>query len=243
MRLAAEIQQLLRPRTSHAGAYCEAVGRTISCRAIGGDFFDYGNLRDGRFAFAVGDVAGKGPPAALLSTLVLGILADQRRDLRSPAESVKRLNEALALRSIEGRYVTLLCGELTCDGQLTYCNAGHNPPLVVGGRDVRRLEAGGPPAGMFGEAGYDEDIVRLAPGDRVIVYSDGVSEAESPEGDEFGEQRLVEVAESSKEMSAAGLVEAIVRSVHLFAAGRPQGDDITALVVAYCGGSEPARSS
>jgi sigma-B regulation protein RsbU (phosphoserine phosphatase) len=96
---------------------------------------------------------------------------------------------------------------------------------------------------MFGEAGYDEEIVRLAPGDRVIVYSDGVSEAESPEGDEFGEQRLVEVAESNQEMNAAGLVETIVRSVRLFAAGRPQGDDITALVVAYSGGSEPARST
>jgi serine phosphatase RsbU (regulator of sigma subunit) len=235
MHVAAEIQQLLLPRASHVSDYCEAVGRTISCRSIGGDFFDYASLRDGRFAFALGDVAGKGPAAALLSTLVLGILADQRWDLRSPAETTWRLNEALALRAIEGRYVTLLCGELTREGRLTYCNAGHNPPILVGAGGTRRLEAGGPPAGMFGDAAFDQETVALAPGDRVIVCSDGVPEAEGPAGDEFGEWRLQQVAESSKEMDAAGVVDAIVRSVRAFAAGAPQRDDITALVVGYLG--------
>jgi serine phosphatase RsbU (regulator of sigma subunit) len=235
MRLAAEIQQLLLPRGSHASPYCDAAGRTISCRSIGGDFFDYASLGDGRFVFAVGDVAGKGPPAALLSTLVLGVLVDLRRDLPSPAGVVTRLNDALAQRSIEARYVTLMCGQLTPEGQLTSCNAGHNPPLVIGGPRVHRLDVGGPPVGMFEETGFVEETVTLSPGDRIVVYSDGVSEAQSPTGEEFGEERLLEVAESCKGQDAAAMVEAIVQSVRTFAAGTPQGDDITALVVAFSG--------
>jgi sigma-B regulation protein RsbU (phosphoserine phosphatase) len=242
MRLAAEIQQLLLPRGSHVTGWCHAVGLTQPCRSIAGDFFDYAELPDGRLAFAVGDVAGKGPPAALLSTLVLGMLADQRRDQPSPAESVARLNDALGQRAIEARYVTLVCGQLTPQGRLTYCNAGHNPPVVVGRGGVRRLEVGGPPAGMFEGGRFEEEVVLLGPGDRVVVYTDGVSEAQDRAGEEFGEQRLVEVVRGSGTLDAPGLVEAIVRSVRSFASGVSQADDITALVIAYLGW-EPSRRS
>ena len=233
MRVAAEIQRLLLPRAPHAGRYCEAVGFTIPSRSIGGDFFDYLEIGGERFVFALGDVAGKGPPAALLSTLVLGILADRRRDSRSPAETVSRVNDALALRSIEARYVTLLCGQLTPDGRLAYCNAGHSLPLLVGPVGVRRLQVGGPPVGMFEAARFDEEVLVLTAGDRLIVYTDGVSEARNGADEEFGEQRIVEVAESSPDADPAGLVAALKARVQAFAAGVPQNDDITALVVAY----------
>ena len=240
MQLAAQIQQLLLPRGSEVCDHCEVVGRTLPCRSIAGDFFDYAAMPDGRLVFAVGDVAGKGPPAALLSTLVLGVLAGQRRDPPSPAEAVARLNEALAQRSIEARYVTMVCGQLERDGRLAYCNAGHNPPIVIGRRGVARLDVGGPPAGMFETARFSEASVALLPGDRLVVYTDGVPEARDRADDEFGEQRLVEVVESNREMDAGGLVEAIVRGVRTFASGTPQADDITALVIAYSGGETPA---
>lgn len=233
MRVAAEIQHMLLPRAPHSGAYCEAVGLTIPSRAIGGDFFDYLDIGGERFVFTLGDVAGKGPPAALLSTLVLGVLADQRRRSRSPAEMVARVNDALASRSIEGRYVTLLCGQMTPDGQLTYCNAGHSPPLLVGAGEVRRLQVGGPPVGMFEEARFDEETLMLTAGDRLIVYTDGVSEARNGADEEFGERRIVEVAESRAEADPAELVAALKERVWAFAAGLPQADDITALVVVY----------
>jgi len=235
MRIAAEIQRALLPRAQHEGAFFEAAALTIPTRSIGGDFFDYLDLSDGRFAFALGDVAGKGPPAALLSALVQGIFAGQGMESSSPAETVERVNAAMIRRAIEARYVTLMYGQLAWDGKLTYCNAGHNPPFIVGKGGLRRLEVGGRPAGMFEGLPFDEETLQLSPGDWVVVFSDGVSEALSATGEEFGDDRIVEVVNSHLDATTHAMVEALVARVKEFTRGAPQSDDLTALVIRYRG--------
>src|SRR6185295_5895529 len=154
---------------------------SIPCRSIGGDFYDYVDLPDSVLGFALGDVAGKGPPAALLSAMMQGIFAGQAASSDSPSQTISRVNLALYRRGIESRFVTLMYGTLNASGSLTYCNAGHNPPLIISRTGAtwsfRRLECGGPIVGLFEAAVYDQETVTLAPGDWLIVFSDGVSEA------------------------------------------------------------------
>src|SRR5918994_151719 len=165
MRIAAEIQQALLPKAGRSGTYFRAAAASLPCRSIGGDFYDYVDFNDGSLGFALGDVAGKGPPAALLSAMMQGIFAAQAAASDTPSQTIKRVNLALYKRGIESRFVTLMYGVLEADGSLIYCNAGHNPPLVVGAGGVRRLEVGGPIVGLFETAVYQEETVRLAPGD------------------------------------------------------------------------------
>src|ERR671919_510292 len=171
MRIAAEIQQALLPKAGRAGPYFRAAAASLPCRSIGGDFYDYVDMSDGSLGFALGDVAGKGPPAALLSAMMQGIVAAQAATSDAPAQTITRVNLALYRRGIESRFVTLMYGALYPDGRLTYCNAGHNPPLVIGRDGMRRLERGGPIVGLFEAAVYEQETITLAPRDWLIVFS------------------------------------------------------------------------
>jgi serine phosphatase RsbU (regulator of sigma subunit) len=239
LRIAAEIQRMLLPQAPIDRPCVEAFARSRSCRSIGGDFFDYAHQDDCRFAFTLGDVAGKGPSAALLSSLLLGMfsLATQGND--APASVVSRVNGALCFRAIEARFATLFYGVLDRRGCLRYCNAGHNPPFVIGSSGIRRLEACGPVVGLLERAQYDDGVVQLAPGDRVVIFSDGVSEAFSEAGEEFGDARIHELLEStlaaSGEVTPMQLVDALIDEVRSFTRRTPQNDDITAMVVRYRG--------
>ena len=218
-------------------AYFTAAAASLPCRSIGGDFYDYVDLPDGAVGFALGDVAGKGPPAALLSALMQGMFAAQAARSEPPSTTMSRVNLALYRRGIESRFVTLMYGALSPNGSLTYCNAGHNPPLIISGRgdNVRRLECGGPIVGLFEGAPYDEETVSLAPGDWLIVFSDGVSEALSAGGDEYGEARIVNVVQRNAGAEPQQMLEAIFTDVRAFATGAAQSDDITAMVLRYRG--------
>jgi len=235
MRIAAEIQRALLPVAQHRGTFFEASAATIPTRSIGGDFYDYLDLSDGRFAFALGDVAGKGPPAALLSALVQGVFAGQGMETSAPSETVAKINAALIRRAIDARYCTLMYGQLGPDGKLAYCNAGHNPPFVVSGANVRRLDVGGHPVGMFEGMPYEEDALQLARNDLVVVFSDGVSEALSASGEEFGEDRLLEAISTDLNADTNTIVDALVAAVKEFTRGAPQSDDLTALVIRFKG--------
>ena len=172
MRIAAEIQQALMPRATQSGRHFEAAASSLACRSIGGDFFDYMQRADGSLGFALGDVAGKGPPAALLSALVQGILAAQAASPEGPAVSVSRVNDALIRRAIDARFVTVFYALLGPDGVMSYCNAGHNPPLVVSPTGaVRRLETGGPIVGLFDGVPFEEGRVTLTDGKAHAVDS------------------------------------------------------------------------
>jgi serine phosphatase RsbU (regulator of sigma subunit) len=233
MRIAAEIQQALLPKAGRVGAFFRAAAASLPCRSIGGDFFDYVDLPGGSFGFALGDVAGKGPPAALLSAMMQGIFAAQAASNDGPSQTIGRVNLALYRRGIESRFVTLMYGALQPDGQLTYCNAGHNPPLVVGASGVRRLETGGPIVGLFEGALFAEETVALTPGDWLIVFSDGVSEAMSAGGDEYGEARILETVQRQMAADPPTMLQAIFADVRTFTKGAAQSDDITALVLRF----------
>jgi phosphoserine phosphatase RsbU/P len=239
MRIAAEIQQALLPKMARAGTFFSAAAASIPCRSIGGDFYDYVDLPDGAMGFALGDVAGKGPPAALLSAMMQGIFAAQAASNDSPSQTISRVNLALYRRGIESRFVTLMYGAMRPDGRLTYCNAGHNPPLIIprsgSGQPVRRLECGGPIVGLFDSATFEEETVTLNPGDWLIVFSDGVSEAMSASGDEYGEGRIVSCVERQTMLEPRQLLEALFADVREFTRGAPQSDDITAMVLRYGG--------
>jgi sigma-B regulation protein RsbU (phosphoserine phosphatase) len=236
MRIAAEIQQALLPKGGRVGAYFTLAAASLPCRSIGGDFYDYVDLPGGGFGFALGDVAGKGPPAALLSAMMQGIFAAQAAASDTPCQTIARVNLALYKRGIESRFVTLMYGVLESDGRLTYCNAGHNPPLVVGKNSVRRLETGGPIVGLFEAATFEEETVTLTSGDWLIIFSDGVSEALSADGEEYGETRLLAVAEKHVDLPPSEFLQSIFADVRAFTRGAPQSDDITAMVLRYTSG-------
>ena len=156
-----------------------------------------------------------------------------------PSLVVSRVNGALFRRGIESRFATLFFGIVSTDGTLRYCNAGHNPPFVISGDTAIRLEEGGPVVGLLPGVPYGEGQVTLSPGDRIVIFSDGVSEAMDAAGDEFGDDRLLAAIHAShaidEEIDAPRLVEDVIASVRAFTAGAAQSDDITAMVVRYRG--------
>ena len=235
LRIAAEIQRALLPEGDHSGPFFDAAGTSVQARSIGGDFFDMQDNSDGSFGFLCGDVAGKGPAAALLTSKILGIFSAFAAVGDTPEELVDHINKVLTRRAIDARYATLLYGQLQPDGKLRFCNAGHNPPLIYGKDGLRRLESGGMPVGMFPTAPYSGDETILKPGDTLVVYSDGVTEAHNVAGEEFGEARLVTVLERYTRGSSAIVLEQIINAVKEFAHGAEQYDDVTALVVKYTG--------
>lgn len=232
LSIAADMQQALLPPRQRRGAGFEAVGNMTPCRAIGGDFFDYLELPDGRVGFVLCDVSGKGPSAALMTAMIQGIFRAQAEDSHNPATTMTRVNRVLARRAIASRYATGFYGVLSPDGRFVSSNAGHNPPIVVR-RDgtVHRLEKGGTPLGLFAASKFEEEELTLAPGDTLLLFSDGLSEAENSDLLEFGEDRLVESMTGERHREPEALLEFLLASVREFAGSHPQSDDITALVV------------
>jgi sigma-B regulation protein RsbU (phosphoserine phosphatase) len=124
-------------------------------------------------------------------------------------------------------------GALQPDGRLTYCNAGHNPPLIVGPNGFKRLERGGPIVGLFESASYEEETVQLTPGDWLVVFSDGVSEALSVTGEEYGEGRILNLVKANESVDPQKLLDLLFSNVREFARGAPQNDDITVMVLRF----------
>jgi hypothetical protein len=139
----------------------------------------------------------------------------------------------LLARGIENRFATIFFAILSPDGRLTYCNAGQNPPLLFSASGVRKLETGGMIVGLFPHATYEQEEVRLHAGDLLAVYSDGVSEALNPTGDEYGDSRIQDVISPNWLEPSDAVLQLLLRSVHAFAQDAPQNDDVTALIVRY----------
>ena len=237
MKIGAEIQQALLPKAYYAGSGFEVACASVPCLTIGGDFFDYLDLPNDVFGFVLGDVSGKGLPAALLTAVVQGVFAIEASLNHSPAEALVRINEALIRKAVQGRFATLFYGVLSPDGRLTYTNAGHVPPLVVGASGIRRLQRGGTIVGVFPDAQYEQETVTLDPGDLVIVFSDGVTEAFNAEWEEFGETRLIDAVRANAGLSPVALLEQVIAAVHGFVKDAVQSDDVTVVVLRYIGGA------
>ena len=243
MRTAAAIQRALLPNTHRAGSFFDAAAAAKPCLAIGGDFFDYIDLAGGTLGFVLGDVAGKGPPAALLGALMQGSLVAQAHAGTGPATTVAAVNAAIVHRGIQGRFVTLFYGVLRPDGRLTYCNAGHNPPVLLrADGSVVRLDVGGMVLGIFGDTPFVEGSQTLGANDHLVLFSDGVSEALNEAEEEFGDDRLIACLTPAKG-DAEERLQHILATVQRFTGNAAQHDDVTAMVVSYRpdGGREPSR--
>src|SRR5205809_7164843 len=210
LKVAAAIQQSLLPVGNRDGAFFSTAAASIACRAVGGDFFDYVDLPTDQFGFIVGDVAGKGSPAALLAAAVLGMFSAEATYQKRAAELITRLNHGLFRRAIEARFLTTFYGMLGKDGSLTYCNAGHNAPMLVSPSGVRRLETGGVVLGLFDHATFDEETVTMTPGDLLVTFSDGVTEALNPDGDEFCDERLIASINANRHAAPQAILDALL---------------------------------
>ncbi len=229
---AAEIQRGLLPKTAPNVAGVNLAGFNVPSRAVGGDYYDFFTYPDGRVGLIVADVAGKGLPAALLMTSLRArchVLFEEASDLMN---KVTRLNKAICADTPDNRFITFFIAVLDpATGALTYVNAGHNPPLLVraaGGVD--QLDQGGPVLGILPIARYREVNVQVEPGDSIVFYSDGVTEAASPEGEEFGEDRLGAFVAGRPNLEVAELITEISSAVNTFTKGAPLADDLTLLI-------------
>jgi sigma-B regulation protein RsbU (phosphoserine phosphatase) len=138
-------------------------------------------------------------------------------------------------RAIEARFLTAFYGILGPDGSFTYCNAGHNPPILVSAAGIRRLETGGIVLGLFDSASFDEETVTMQPGDLIVCFSDGVTEAMNPEGAEYGDDRLIACATGHLGKPPQEVLDAILTDVKAFCEDAMQSDDVTAVLVRYAG--------
>ena len=224
---AAAVQNMLMARTDIAGDFFEAARVSVPCRAITGDFLEYHHVPSAAFGLALGDVSGKGPPAALVAAMLNGMLAMVPDGMTAPDALLERLNVGLCQRNISRHYATLSYAVITSDRRLTYANAGHPPPLLVTRDGVRQLTSGGPMLGLLDIAAYPSETLQVAPGDSLILYSDGVSEALAPNGEEFGVDRLIAAALRHAAEPPATLVASLLGAVRRFADGAPSVDDAT----------------
>jgi sigma-B regulation protein RsbU (phosphoserine phosphatase) len=201
--------------------------------AFGGDCYDAIRLTETRLAISIADVCGKGLPAALLMSNLLASLRAFAASERSPRDVVTSVNRALCRQKDLRRFVTLFFALYdSATRVLTYTNAGHNPPLVLRrAGSCERLAIGGTVTGIFDEGTFEEGKVTLESGDRLVLYTDGITEARSAGGDEFEDEGLLRTLERCRGLDAQSMVDAVFNDVGTFAGGRLQ-DDATAVVAA-----------
>ena len=236
LEIAAEIQRALLPEPLFANAVVDLAAASIPCRTVGGDFYDYLNVGDRGFGFTLGDVAGKGPAAALLAATVQANFAAQAPIIVDPARTMDGINNALLRRAVEARFATMFYGIVASDGRLHYCNGGQEPPIVVGRSGTRWLMTGGPVLGLLPEATFECGAIDLERGDIIVVCSDGVTEARNLAEEEFGRDRVQETVHAMHGAKPDAVLERLLATVRDFSEGAPQADDLTALVLRYRGG-------
>lgn len=231
LALARTIQQSLLPAKLPEDGWLRACGSSVASLQVGGDYYDVTQVTPRCWAAVVADVSGKGVGSALLASLLQGALITATDIPGAVARRVVRLNQFLLERTGGEKYATLFYALLHADGRFDYVNAAHCPPMVVRPGAIEALEATGSPVGLLEGVDFDVATVRLAPGDKVVVYTDGVTEAQNAEGQFFGRKRLRETVAAHAGESCAALHDAIQGAVAVFTEGAAQSDDITVLVL------------
>jgi len=231
--IAREIQQALVPQGLQDYEYFSITGIHRPCYEVGGDYFDVCPLSDGRIAVLIADVAGKGLGAALLTTMLQGALSGMTLGV-DPVRVFDHLNRFLCERAAVGRYATMFFGLLEPDGTLEFVRAGHPSPLLLRQGTVSDLYSTGSfPIGLVEEASFESARIQLEPGDTLLLYTDGVTEAENREKALFEEQRLKEAFGQYEGSPLKDVQDGILRVVEKFTEGASQSDDVTLLVVRY----------
>lgn len=233
LQLASEIQQRFQPAAPPVVTGYELQGISFPCYEIGGDYYDFIERDDGRLVIALGDVSGKGTAAALLMSSLHAAIHAQTGSHDTIVETISAVNRYLADNIPPNRFITLFYAELDPEsGAVSFLNAGHNPPLIVhAAGTVEQLASGGLPLGIKADADYREGRTTLQLGDVLVIYSDGVTEAASPNGEEFGPTRLYEVVSRNVDASAAGIRDRIESALTKFSQGTQAADDITLVIV------------
>jgi len=247
--IAREVQERLFPQTFPKVAGVEMAAHCRPAQAVGGDYYDLIDIRDGspadgktaqgcdRLGIAIGDISGKGMSAALL---MASLHASLRGQLLSGAgdlgAKMANINRLLYDASGANRYATFFYAELDCASRtLHYVNGGHNAPAVLRKEDgawrVFRLADGGPVVGLLAGAVYKEQMLQLLPGDILLAFTDGISEAMNASEDEWGEDRMIAEAQAHPDLNAEELLQRLFRAADAFAAGAPQHDDMTIVVL------------
>lgn len=237
LEVALAIQRRFLPQRAPSVPGLEVAGESVPSREVGGDLFHYLELADGRLAVALGDVSGKSVPAALIMSNVMSALRAEVQHEAEIERSLERINRLLVEQIEPGRFVTLFYGIADpAAGSLRYTSAGHNPALrLTAAGELSWLREGGMPLGVQAASSYPSADIPLDPGDVVVVYSDGVTEAEGPEEGgrvpHFGEERLARTVSALRAEPAEAILAGVLAAVAAFAAGRPQADDITLVVL------------
>jgi sigma-B regulation protein RsbU (phosphoserine phosphatase) len=240
LSIAREIQQALLPCGLHDFPHLAVVGTNSPCLAVGGDYFDVFPMSDDRTAFLIADVSGKGLGAALLTTMLQGALSGMAMG-SDPARVFNHINSFLCAHTELGKYATIFFGVLDPCGLLEFINAGHPSPILLrGGETAEPFTEGSCPVGLVPGAKYTAACVKLQPGDTLVLFSDGVTEAADPDEELFGVARLREVLAGQHEAPLDHLQKIVLESVDRFARGANQADDITLLLVRYRAAAQTA---
>ncbi len=239
LHIATEIQTSILPQTFPAFPDREdfdIFAKMITASEVGGDFYDFFALDEHKIGFAIGDVSGKGVPAAILMATSRSFLKATAVKGVSTDACLRAVNNIIVDESLSTMFVTLFYGILdTRNGSLEYCNGGHNPPYLVSRKGrVEQLEnIGGLLLGGVKDIEYESKTIKLQPGDTLFLYTDGVTEAENEREDEFGVERLEDCLKNTRGAPLAEMTEKVVKEVQAFSAGLPQTDDITCLALRY----------
>ncbi len=236
LELARNIQQDLLPKELPASSYFAVHAFTVPSSSVGGDYYDAVPLPEDRHGFVVADVSGKGLPAAILSANLQGAFAAVAAgDLGLP-ETFSRVNDFLRQRSGAAMYATMFYGVISPGGDFNFVNAGHAYPLVVRNNgSVEQLETSNFPLGLFPAVAFEAGSAHLEAGDIVLLFSDGLTEAQNFRNELFGESRLSKIAGECASLPAAEVSETILKSVKTFVGNAPPSDDLTLVVLRFCG--------
>lgn len=233
MEIAREVQERLFPQQMPALPGASIAGACRAALGVGGDYYDVIDFSDGRIGLAVGDVSGKGISAALLMASLRaslrGVTLDSPRDF---ARLMHKVNRLVYEASASNRYATFFFAAFDpLTRKLDCVNAGHNPPVLLRNGQVIRLETGGPVVGLLPFAPYVEQTLTLEPGDLLVLYTDGISEAMTTADDEWGEERMIAAASAVRKLPAEEILRTLFAAADAFTAGAPQHDDMTLLIL------------
>ena len=241
LEIARDVQERLFPQEYPPVSGLDYAGACRPALGVGGDYYDFILLTPSRIGIAVGDVSGKGIPAALLMATLRAFLRGQTIHRSEAGQTdlthvMANLNRLVFESSAANRYATFFYGELDAvSGVLTYVNGGHNPPMLfrqsTDGAEVVRLDAGGPVIGLMEGCVYRQGSVTLERGDVLVAYTDGVSEAMNSVDEEWGEERLKQAVRPNRSASARELIDRLMTSADAFVSGAPQHDDMTLIVI------------
>jgi len=233
LKVAYEIQINLLPKENPQIAGYDITGKSFPAKEVGGDYYDFIRIDDHHLAICLGDISGKGMPAAMLMANLQATLRGQTLFSTSCKDCLQRSNKLLFQSTDVQKFATLFYGILnTRKNELYYSNAGHDYPFLFSGdKEPRRLETGGIVLGFLENFAFEEQMIPFSPGDLLLMYSDGITEAMNADEEEFGENRLVEVTLKHRDELASTLIEKIIAAVKLHTGDAPQMDDITLVVI------------